>query len=86
MRRTGVVNPGVDVDAAAGGARVTELLVDVGEGAGSVLINAEAALRWLRQPEPDHGEAIAALEAIVRDGRRVGEAARSLARACADKP
>jgi PAS domain S-box-containing protein len=39
----------------------------------AVVTNGEAALRWLRRPEPDLGEVEAGLTRIVSEGRRAGE-------------
>ncbi|MDX7951856.1 ATP-binding protein [Lichenihabitans sp. Uapishka_5] len=36
----------------------------------AIVANAQAALRWLRRPEPDHAEAMLALEDVVRAATR----------------
>jgi len=46
---------------------------EVNQPIGAVVVNAQAALRWLNRPEPDLEEVRRSLERIVRDGVRAGE-------------
>jgi PAS domain S-box-containing protein len=46
---------------------------EVNQPLAAISANGQAALRWLRRPDPDLAEAGKALERIIRDGRRAGE-------------
>ncbi|WP_448098791.1 PAS domain-containing sensor histidine kinase [Luteibacter yeojuensis] len=46
---------------------------EVNQPLAAIVTHGEAALRWLRRPEPDLGEACDALERVVRDARRASE-------------
>jgi C4-dicarboxylate-specific signal transduction histidine kinase len=46
----------------------------------AMVANADAGLRWLKEPEPDIDEARAALTRIVRDGHRTGDIIASVKR------
>ena len=51
---------------------------EVNQPLGSMVTNAEAALRWLQKHPPDTGEARDALGRIVADGHRAGEVVQSI--------
>ncbi|MDQ0011590.1 PAS domain S-box-containing protein [Luteibacter jiangsuensis] len=46
---------------------------EVNQPLAAIVTHGEAALRWLRRPEPDLGEACDAIERVVRDARRASE-------------
>lgn len=46
---------------------------EVNQPLAAIVTHGEAALRWLRRPEPDLTEACDAMERVVRDGRRASE-------------
>jgi len=46
---------------------------EINQPLAAVVTNGEAALRWLRRPAPDLGEATDALGRVVTNGRRAGE-------------
>jgi C4-dicarboxylate-specific signal transduction histidine kinase len=46
---------------------------EVNQPLAGIVINGEAALRWLNRPQPELGEVRSAIERMVRDGRRAGE-------------
>ena len=46
---------------------------EVNQPIGAVVVNAQAALRWLNRSEPDLDETRQSLERIIRDGVRAGE-------------
>ena len=46
---------------------------EINQPLAAVVTNGEAALRWLRRPTPDLGEATDALGRVVANGRRAGE-------------
>lgn len=46
---------------------------EVNQPLGSMVTNADAALRWLDRPQPDLGETRAALQRIAEDGHRAGK-------------
>jgi PAS domain S-box-containing protein len=46
---------------------------EVNQPLAAIVTHGEAALRWLRRPDPDIGEACEGLERVVRDARRASE-------------
>src|SRR6201991_309525 len=46
---------------------------EVNQPLAAIVTHGEAALRWLRRPEPDLSEACDAMERVVRDARRASE-------------
>lgn len=51
---------------------------EVNQPVGSMVTNADAAMRWLQKSPPDTGEAKEALRRIVADGHRAGEVVQSI--------
>jgi signal transduction histidine kinase len=51
---------------------------EINQPLAAMVANANAALRWLTKETPDVEDALAALKAIIRDGHRAGEVARSV--------
>jgi signal transduction histidine kinase len=51
---------------------------EVNQPLGSMVTNADAALRWLGKPQPDLGEARLALQRIANDGHRAGQVVQSV--------
>lgn len=51
---------------------------EVNQPLGSMVTNADAALRWLDRPQPDNDEARQALARIVKDGHRAGKVIESV--------
>ena len=53
---------------------------------GAISANAQAGLRWLKRPEPNHAEAEAALERIVSETARMDDIVTAIRSTFARKP
>jgi len=59
---------------------------EVNQPLAAIVTHGEAALRWLRRPEPDMGEAFQAIERVVADARRASEVVRRVRSLASKEP
>jgi PAS domain S-box-containing protein len=71
---------------AAFGAMTASIAHEIKQPLGAISANAQAGLRWLKKPEPNHAEAEAALERIVSETARMDDIVTGIRSAFARKP